>query len=144
MIHKLAIEVPNEIYGPLADTAKRTGTTPEEQAVKWLAAAAVPAGKANGAPSIEEHFRDLVRQWKEATRFVSSIHQMVSHPAYLGIIGMGRDALPLLVDELRRAPDHWFVALQAITGANPIPPSVRGNVEEMTQAWLAWAEQHGL
>jgi hypothetical protein len=89
-------------------------------------------------------FRELVRQWKEATMFRSSIHDMVSHPAYLQIIGMGKEALPLLVDELRREPDHWFVALQAITGANPIPASVQGDVEKLTQAWLTWAEQHGL
>ena len=89
-------------------------------------------------------FRELVRQWKEATVYLSSVHDMVSHPAYLQIIGMGKEALPLLVDELRREPDHWFVALQAITGTNPIPPSVQGDVEAMTQAWLSWAEQHGL
>ncbi len=53
-------------------------------------------------------------------------------------------ALPLLVKELRREPDHWFVALQAITGTNPIPASARGDIEKMTQAWLSWAEQHGL
>jgi len=144
MTHKLALEVPNEIYAPLADTAKRTGATPEELAVKWLAAAAAPAGNAGERSDIELHFRELVRQWKEATRFVSSTHVMVSHPAYLAIIGMGKAALPLLIDELRREPDHWFIALEAITGINPIPASVRGNVEEMTQAWLAWAEQHGL
>jgi hypothetical protein len=70
------------------------------------------------------------------TRFLSSIHDMVTHPAYLQIIGMGREAVPLLLAELRREPDHWFVALQAITGTNPIPPSVCGDVENMTEAWL--------
>jgi hypothetical protein len=86
-------------------------------------------------------FGELVARWKHDTRFLSSIHDMVSHPAYLGIIGMGRQALPLLIDELRREPDHWFVALQAISGTNPIPSSARGNLDAMTQAWLKWAEQ---
>lgn len=93
-------------------------------------------------PEIEQRFRELVGQWKEKTRFLSSIHDMVSHPAYLQIIGMGKEALPLLLEELRREPDHWFVALQAITGKNPIPPTVRGDVEKMTQAWLSWGEIH--
>ena len=96
------------------------------------------------APPIEQRFRQLVDQWKEATRFVSSIHDMISHPAYLQIIGMGKQALPLLVQELRREPDHWFVALQAITGIDPIPPSASGNVDEMALAWLVWAEQNGI
>ncbi len=39
MSHKLILDVPNEVYDPLADTAKRSGATPEELAVAWLAAA---------------------------------------------------------------------------------------------------------
>jgi hypothetical protein len=57
-------------------------------------------------PPVEQRFRQLVHQWKEATRFESSIHDMISHRAYLQIIGMGKQALPLLVQELRRDPDH--------------------------------------
>jgi len=95
-------------------------------------------------PRIQHRFRELVAQWKQGTRFLSSIHDMVSHPAYLQIIGMGKEAVPLLLDELRREPDHWFVALQAITGTDPIPPSACGDVENMTEAWLSWGEQHGL
>jgi hypothetical protein len=95
-------------------------------------------------PDIQQRFRELVTQWKQGTRFLSSIHDMVTHPAYLQIIGMGREAVPLLLAELRREPDHWFVALQAITGTNPIPPSACGDVQEMTEAWLAWGEQLGL
>jgi hypothetical protein len=95
-------------------------------------------------PEIEHRFRQLVAQWKEETRFFSSIHEMVGHPAYLQIIGMGRASLPLLFEELRREPDHWFVALQAITGANPIPDPASGDVEKMTTAWLSWGQRHGL
>jgi hypothetical protein len=61
-----------------------------------------------------------------------------------GLLSSYREAVPLLLAELRREPDHWFVALQAITGTNPIPPSVCGDVENMTEAWLHWGEQHGL
>src|SRR5437773_2154916 len=81
-------------------------------------------------------FQELVRQWKEATMFLSSITDMATHPAYQQIIGMGKEALPFLVEELRREPDHWFWALQAITGINPVPPADRGDVANMTKAWL--------
>jgi hypothetical protein len=77
---------------------------------------------------------------KESIGGRPSIHDLVSQPAYLQIIDMGKEALPLLFNELRREPDHWFVALQAITGTNPIPSAARGDVEKMTQAWLTWAE----
>jgi hypothetical protein len=100
-----------------------------------------PSGSA--APSPANHFRDLVREWKEATLYTSSITEMATHRAYQQIIGMGKAALPLIFDELRREPDHWFWALKAITGEDPVPPADRGNVERMTEAWLAWAGSHG-
>jgi hypothetical protein len=43
MGHKLILEVPEEVYGPLANTAKQTGTTPERLAVQWLTAASCQA-----------------------------------------------------------------------------------------------------
>ncbi len=94
--------------------------------------------------ALRRQFQEFVSQWKADTMFLSSINDMVTHPAYLRIIGMGKDSLPLLLAELRREPDHWFVALQAITGVNPIPGSLRGDVAQMTHAWLTWAEQQGL
>jgi hypothetical protein len=38
MSHQLILDVPNEVYDPLARTAKHTGATPEQLAVDWLAA----------------------------------------------------------------------------------------------------------
>jgi hypothetical protein len=38
MSHQLILDVPNELYDPLADTAKCSGTTPEDLALQWLAA----------------------------------------------------------------------------------------------------------
>jgi hypothetical protein len=90
----------------------------------------------------QRRFLELAKEWKEATLLMSSVTDMATHPAYQQIIGMGKEALPLLLDELRREPDHWFWALQAITGENPVPAAERGNLERMTETWLAWAKQH--
>ena len=40
---KLILEVPEEVYEPLAKTARQTGTTPERLAVEWLTAASCHA-----------------------------------------------------------------------------------------------------
>ncbi len=64
-------------------------------------------------------------------------------PAYQAIIGMGRTALPFIFEELHQRGGHWFWALRAITGENPVPPEHRGNVEAMTQDWLRWARDRG-
>lgn len=65
------------------------------------------------------------------------------HSAYQQIIGLGPAVVPLLLAELDREPDHWFWALKAITGADPLPPDGRGRVGEMTQAWLRWGREQG-
>lgn len=88
-------------------------------------------------------FRQLAERWKRDTEFCSSLTEMAVHPAYQQIIGMGRTAIPLLLEELRHQPDHWFWALSAITGVDPVPPSARGNVPLMTNAWLQWGREHG-
>jgi len=36
MGHTLILEVPEDAYKPLAETAKKKGSTPEELAVEWL------------------------------------------------------------------------------------------------------------
>lgn len=93
--------------------------------------------------NVLRRFRDLVRQWKEATLLTSSGTEMALHPAYQQIIGMGKEAIPLILDELQREDDHWFWALQSISGENPVPLADRGQVAKMTQAWLDWGQLHG-
>ena len=75
--------------------------------------------------------------------FTSFVTDMVLHPAYQQIIGLGPRAVPLLLCELAREPDHWFWALKAITGEDPVPPCSRGKLGEMTRAWLAWGKTQG-
>ena len=89
-------------------------------------------------------FRDLATQWKLERRWISSsIRAMISHPAYLRIVGMGERAIPFILEELRTEPDHWFVALHSITGVNPVPEESRGRLAEMSAAWIEWGQKHG-
>lgn len=92
----------------------------------------------------ESEFRELASQWKEATKFTSSATEAAMHPAYQRIIGMGREVLPLILRELSEQPGHWFWALQAITGENPVRPEDQGRVAAMREAWLDWATARGL
>jgi hypothetical protein len=91
----------------------------------------------------KRQFAELVQEWRDATAFTSSATAMAMHPAYQQIIGMGDAALPLIFQELRRDPDHWFWALKAITGEDPVAAGDRGQLDRMTVAWLNWAAEHG-
>ena len=37
MSHSLTLDIPDELYDSLAIAAKRAGSTPEHQAIQWLA-----------------------------------------------------------------------------------------------------------
>jgi hypothetical protein len=92
------------------------------------------------------NFRELVSQWKQARGAKSSIAEMAMLPAYQRIIGMGPTAIPFILAELQsegNAPDHWFWALAAIAGENPVPAKSRGKLAEMANAWLEWGQRKG-
>ncbi len=94
-------------------------------------------------PADEQRFGRLAAAWKSGRGATSSLTTMAIHPAYQQIIGMGPAAVPLLLRELERAPDHWFWALKAITGTDPVPPEQRGKLSEMASAWLRWGRDQG-
>ena len=41
--------------------------------------------------------------------------------------------------ELEADPDHWFAALEAITGQNPVKPEY--NFDKAVNAWLRWGRE---
>ncbi len=98
---------------------------------------------AANAAALEQTFQRLAKEWKEETAHLSSMTKLVMHPKYQSIIGMGPAVLPVLFRELQKNPDHWFWALQAITGEDPARPEDIGEVRKMTETWLKWAEKKG-
>lgn len=90
-----------------------------------------------------EEFVNLAAQWQAETAGASTARRIVSHPAYLRMIGMGDRAVPWILDQLEGTEAHWFEALHAITGANPVRDEDRGVYSKMAQAWLAWGRDNG-
>jgi len=102
-----------------------------------------PALAAQPIETIEARFHRLATAWEQATGHLSSMTAASKHPAYREIIGLGAEVIPLLLRDLQANENHWFIALREITGANPIPTSVAGNVPKMIDAWLRWATENG-
>lgn len=89
-------------------------------------------------------FHALARRWREDTCMLSSTTKIIEHPAYQEIIRMGPVAVPLILQDLLARPDHWFYALQEITGDNPLSAENAGNMQKMRDDWLAWGHARGL
>lgn len=103
----------------------------------------MPRDSTTNPPSLETRFCALVKQWKKETETDSSITRMIGHPAYQEIIRMGEPVVPLLLAEIEHEADFWFVALQKITGADPVPKASAGKIEEMAKAWIDWGRDKG-
>jgi hypothetical protein len=95
---------------------------------------------------VSREFKELAKQWRDERSATSSVAQMTSSFAYSQIMGMGPDAVPMILAKLKSegsTPDHWFWALASITRDNPVPKESRGKLQEMAKAWLAWGETNG-
>lgn len=95
------------------------------------------------AHQLEEEFRELAARWREETEHLSST-DVFTHPDYQRIIGLGSEIVPVILRDLAVTGAHWFWALRAITGENPVRAEDAGNVRRMTVAWLAWGAERGL
>jgi hypothetical protein len=90
-------------------------------------------------------FDDLISQWRKERGATSSITEIVMCRSHLRIIGMGPMAIPLILREMEDEgddPDMWFVALQMLTGADPVTDDARGNFKKMAALWFDWAHRH--
>ncbi len=95
---------------------------------------------------VSARFQALTEEWRQQHAAMSSITDIATLPSYQKIIGLGEDAIPLILAELRQEgeePDQWFWALRALTEVDPVSPADRGNVIKMAQAWIAWGENLG-
>jgi hypothetical protein len=97
-----------------------------------------PTVNGNNESTVNEQFETLARQWRTETALLSSSTALVNHPAYQAIIALGPPVIPLLLHDLEQEPIHWFEALEAITGENPVPREHWGHISEMRESWLAW------
>ena len=90
---------------------------------------------------VKKKFEYLSGIWKAETMFSSSISEIVNNSSYRAIINLGEDALPLIIDDLKKTDTHWFYALESITGENPIKKEHRGVIPMMKVDWIEWATQ---
>ncbi|OLE21537.1 MAG: hypothetical protein AUI36_34350 [Cyanobacteria bacterium 13_1_40CM_2_61_4] len=90
---------------------------------------------------LQETFSNLATDWKASTAAWSSIARRYAHPSYQAILALGKDAIPLILNELKNRPDYWFAALRVLTKDSPVGPEV--GFDQAVEGWLAWGKAHG-
>lgn len=133
---------PTELYGP----AKGGKPDFEKMAEIIRGCAAYPVIESFRAAyrrQVNDRFAELVAEWKRERTVASTVARMIRHPAYDKITSMGYAVVPLILQELVREPDHWFIALNRITNENPVKEDARGKLVEMATAWVEWGKRKG-
>jgi hypothetical protein len=98
-------------------------------------------------PDLVREFTEHAERWKDETGHLSSLTKAFAHPSYLRIIGLSHYSSEyklesLLLHELKDEPDHWFAALSAITGEDPVLPE--DDFDQAVKKWLKWGREKGI
>lgn len=100
--------------------------------------------------SVRREFHRLADMWETETRNMSSPNAIARHPVVGQIVAMGKTVLPLILDRIRHRPWFWFDALLQLAKkidpamADPVLPSMYGDMQKMTDAWIRWGQKRGL
>jgi hypothetical protein len=91
-------------------------------------------------------FSLLAAQWKRETGLLSSRTKKVSSRLYRRIMEMGRDrAVPQIIRQIQMegaTPNHWWPALQELTGEDPVPAEAKKDIREVARYWIEWGRLH--
>ncbi len=92
---------------------------------------------------LERDFKIFAKNWRRETAKFSSIIAKSMNQNYQKIISLGKEAIPLILNELHKRPDHWFWALNVITNdINPVQEEDEGDIEKMSEAWVKWGQEN--
>jgi hypothetical protein len=101
----------------------------------------------------------LKRVLEEDTKLISDIDQISEHSAYEGIIALGKDVLPYILEDLQKGidqpgfPGWWFMrAMAEISGETPDMGEhvqhahgfAQVSVEGVANNWIEWGRKKGL
>lgn len=91
----------------------------------------------------ESIFLDLKKRWERDRPRGVDVEDASAHHAYRAIVALGWRAVGPILREMNQRRGHWFIALQEITGRNPVASEHEGNLRRMTEDWLQWGRRLG-
>ncbi len=133
-----------ETYG----VVRPDGTLELEQKLSGLPGRVKVRVESMDVPDVElaKRFAELTATCDHDTRYSSKLKNKVEHPAFREIVAMGEKAVPLLLACLeKKEASRWTMtlALNEITGADPVLEESAGKLEKIAAAWIIWGRDQG-
>ena len=85
---------------------------------------------------VRESFERDRAAWRAKSKHMSSPTDVVLLPEYQRIIGLGRPAVPLIIESLREKLDYWFWALRSIVGEDHATEA--RTMRDAADSWISW------
>ena len=93
--------------------------------------------------ALRDKFLVLADQWRNETGHLSNMLHKHMNKNYQQIISKGEGIVPLILEELKERPSHWFWALEMITNENPVKQEHVGRINLMARDWVEWGRNKG-
>ncbi len=95
--------------------------------------------------SLATRFESLAKEWEahcDSHREASNPYVFLNHPSFESLVGLGRAAVPLIIERYREGSVFWGAALRRITGVTTFGDGVVGNLEATRRGWLQWWDEN--
>ena len=79
-------------------------------------------------------FERCLTDWQRDTRFLSSVTAITNHPSFSRIVSMGGNAVPFILEEIKRKPSNLVWALNAFFHKKI---GMGATVTEACKLWIA-------
>jgi hypothetical protein len=100
--------------------------------------------EAQRADDLSAQFELLADELAADSLGVSSTRRLMQHPAYIGILSLGDEAIPLLLERLEAPGPRpvWLRLLSSLTSF--VPGAGQETIPAAAEAWLQWGKRSGL
>ena len=88
-------------------------------------------------------FYAVLNRWQSETSLLSDPDKITSHPSFRALVKNAEVVTPLIIEEIKRYPSFLVWVLDDAYGEAPYAPDEVGDIDAMTEAWIAWAENNG-
>lgn len=85
-------------------------------------------------------FDDLYKKWNENTMFYSSPKMIIEDENFQGILSMGDQAIPLILNMIENEPSQLVWALNILTNKK-ISQSPMVSIQDSCKRWVKFAKQ---
>jgi hypothetical protein len=90
--------------------------------------------------NIENKFKQLHNQWKEETKYFSSVQEITENKNFKEIVNLGKKVIPFIIEQLKIEQSFLTVALKQIINEDPVKENHYGIPQAITNDWIEWYE----